>query len=124
MSNARGEGCVCVRVGFLTVLAIKHGGMGKLENGSSKWNNQNSNVSTLVGLRTVLLGMLRQENHRFQASLNNLVSLCVKIKVQCMGVVGMPLIFPALVTQRLYVSLLPVGWACLKGCSAVCFVSV
>lgn len=56
--------------------------MGKLENGPSKWNNQNSHVGTFVELMTILLGMLRQEDHRFQASLNNLVNLCLKIKVQ------------------------------------------
>lgn len=56
--------------------------MGKLENGSSKWNNQNSKVGALGGLRTVQLGMLRQEDHRFQASLYNLVNLCLKVKVQ------------------------------------------
>lgn len=56
--------------------------MGKLENGPSKWNNQNSKVGTFVELMTVLLGMLRQEDHRFQASLSNLVNLCLKIKVQ------------------------------------------
>lgn len=47
---------------------------GKLENGSSKWNSQNSKVGTFVELMTVLLGIVRQEDEEFEAILGYIAS--------------------------------------------------